>query len=383
MPAKSIKIANFAHIKEINISFGDLTVIVGPQASGKSLAMQWVKLLADRNAVCSDLKKYGYYFEKNSEFYSLYFGEGYERSVTEDVNIIFNGEDASPLALPEKKVFAKKHKIRVIPAHRGLLMVDGWPKLFQQHAMDTPYVARRSSEDLYNQLTSMNTSETDVIFPRQNRLKSSVREIINQAVYHDSTLNLSKHSQRKRLELKIPDGSGIPFMNWTAGQREFTPLLLSLYDLMPAGKVKKHEDICTIIIEEPEMGLHSKAIESFLVLIVELIHRGYKVILTTHSSIFLDFAWGISQLKLSCATSADYCNALRIPIAMQDCIDTLKKSKIKIYNFDFGSDGRVKSHDITSLDPFAVSTHENTWGGLASYTKNIGDALYKINNRCE
>ena len=40
----------------------------------------------------------------------------------------------------------------------------------------------------------------------------------------------------KRLNL-IHGESRLPFMTWTAGQREFTPLLLGLYHLLPSRKV--------------------------------------------------------------------------------------------------------------------------------------------------
>ena len=35
---------NIGQIKHADLRFGDLTVLVGPQASGKSITLQWLKL---------------------------------------------------------------------------------------------------------------------------------------------------------------------------------------------------------------------------------------------------------------------------------------------------------------------------------------------------
>ena len=57
-------------------------------------------------------------------------------------------------------------------------------------------------------------------------------------------------------------------MTWTAGQREFTPLLLGLYHLLPPRKLLKQPHIEWVIVEEPEMGLHPQAITVFLLSLV-------------------------------------------------------------------------------------------------------------------
>jgi hypothetical protein len=38
-----LQVRNFAQIKDARIEFGDLTILVGPQATGKSLVLQWFK----------------------------------------------------------------------------------------------------------------------------------------------------------------------------------------------------------------------------------------------------------------------------------------------------------------------------------------------------
>ena len=41
------KIRNLGQIKRANLTFGDLTVLVGPQATGKSIALQLLKLMLE------------------------------------------------------------------------------------------------------------------------------------------------------------------------------------------------------------------------------------------------------------------------------------------------------------------------------------------------
>ena len=44
-------IQDFGPIDNISVDFGDLTILVGPQASGKSVALETLKLAIDRQCV--------------------------------------------------------------------------------------------------------------------------------------------------------------------------------------------------------------------------------------------------------------------------------------------------------------------------------------------
>ena len=57
------------------------------------------------------------------------------------------------------------------------------------------------------------------------------------------------------------------------------------------------EGLRSVVIEEPEMGLHPKAIVSFGLLVLALLSRVYQVILSTHSPIILDLVWAIRELR--------------------------------------------------------------------------------------
>lgn len=91
---------------------------------------------------------------------------------------------------------------------------------------------------------------------------------------------------------------GLPYTAWSAGQREFTPLLLGLYWLCPAGKISKRPFIDWVVIEEPEMGLHPQGIEAVLLLLLCSTQRGYRVITFTHSPTILELAsWALQEFK--------------------------------------------------------------------------------------
>lgn len=49
-----------------------------------------------------------------------------------------------------------------------------------------------------------------------------------------------------------------------------------------------------IIIEEPELGLHPRAIVEFMFTVLQLIKNGVKVIISTHSSTPLNLVWAIT-----------------------------------------------------------------------------------------
>ena len=76
---KRLTLTSLGQIREADIVFGDLTVFVGEQASGKSILLQLVKLILDVGDITQTLKKHGFDWHKKPEdFLSLYFGEGME-----------------------------------------------------------------------------------------------------------------------------------------------------------------------------------------------------------------------------------------------------------------------------------------------------------------
>ena len=66
-----LKVENFGPIEKADVTFGDLTFLVGAQASGKSLFLELLKLLVDKDAIVETLRKYNYIINKNKVIRSV------------------------------------------------------------------------------------------------------------------------------------------------------------------------------------------------------------------------------------------------------------------------------------------------------------------------
>ena len=118
--------------------------------------------------------------------------------------------------------------------------------------------------------------------------------------------------------------SSLPFLTWSAGQREFIPLLLGLYRLMPAGAVGRRGALEWVIIEVPEMGLHPRAIAA-----------------TTSV-----------RNAAQRALAADY----------------------RTYSFERGAPVR----DISALDPMSDDPTTAGWGGLTTFSERVANVVARV-----
>lgn len=74
--------------------------------------------------------------------------------------------------------------------------------------------------------------------------------------------------------------------------------------------------------------VHSRGISAVMLLVLDLLSRGYKVVLSTHAPLVLDVVWALQRLQRA---GAPWQAVLRL--------------------FGIEGDQRVHSQDITSLDP--------------------------------
>lgn len=58
MNPHTLDVENLGQIKQAKVEFGDLTVFVGPQATGKSIFLQLLKLLVDNGPILSELSRF-------------------------------------------------------------------------------------------------------------------------------------------------------------------------------------------------------------------------------------------------------------------------------------------------------------------------------------
>ena len=70
-------IKNFGPIEDVSLKLGDLTILVGPQASGKSIALETMKLVVDRDSVIDTLERYNYIIgHDTNKILDMFYGEG-------------------------------------------------------------------------------------------------------------------------------------------------------------------------------------------------------------------------------------------------------------------------------------------------------------------
>lgn len=382
LPALTVR--NFAQLEDIELPLADLVVMVGPQATGKSLVLELLKLAIDRNRIVRVLKQHGFKWERPEEFAALYLGGGFEKSWTADTQIRYDGEDLTLPEIARSRTYKGEDAVFYIPAHRTLAIAEGWPRPFTQYQPDTPYVARRFSEEL---LTSLNQGLVGKgkIFPHDRRLKDAFRKLIDEAVFHGATLKLDVSGMRKQFVLEYEQTASLPFMAWTAGQREFTPLLLGLYHLLPpGGSPPKRQNVQWAIIEEPEMGLHPKAVVAVMAVVLDLLARGYKVALSTHSPTVLEVIWGMSRLKGVADGSARLCKMMGLPERDQSVLKTASealKRSYSVVHVQHGPHGRVISKDISHLNPGAADEREWEWGGLIGFSAKVNEMVASVHAR--
>jgi hypothetical protein len=369
--ADTLTIRNFAQLHDVTLDFGDLTVLVGAQGTGKSLALQWLKAALDGKEMVSALRAAGQVAKGEQELIDLIFGVGMGQAWLPTSSVTFRGRNVQPKNLG--RLGDGTGKVFFVPAHRATLVSDGWAAPFQRLTSDTPVVARIFSQTLFDRFSAKGG---DQLFPVDKLLKTEYRNIINDAIFHGGQISLEQDTQHAK-RLKLAHGNTrLPFMTWTAGQREFTPLLLGLYQLLPRTQKLKQENIDWVVIEEPEMGLHPQAISAVMLLVLDLLWRGYRVVLSTHSPHVLTAVWMLQRLKEHRARWQLVCEAFKVPrnAALQKVAESALKKTYKVHSLEFAG-STVVSHNISALDPGADDEAESGWGGLTGFSSGFGDVV--------
>ncbi len=368
---QNINISNLGPIRNGQIQLSDFTVLVGPQASGKSVFLQTAKLLLDHKVIISKIKKYGYDWKKDSKgFLELYYGEGMSGIWSDKTEVIADGK-AYKLQDFFLKSKGKAEKLFYIPAQRVITLLSGWPSPFTAFDIGNPYVVRNFSEQLRLLMEAgLGKGKQQIIFPQDGRLKNVIKLEINKSIFHDAEVKIDAQTLKRRFVLTIKNQT-LPFYTWSAGQREFTPMLLGLYWLMPSSASAKKRDVQYVVIEEPEMGLHPQAIKSVMLVFLELLSRGYKLIVSTHSPMMLEMVWAIKNFQDSSSDSAllfKLFNLNKSPVLKKIFEDILMNKKFSTFYFDNNLSTGVEIKDISSLDPSSIDDNIANWGGLTEFS---------------
>jgi hypothetical protein len=368
-----LKLQHVGPIAEAELDFGDLTVLVGPQATGKSIALQMLKLMVDPGQIQQELDLYGFDWSGDlKKFFDVYFGEGMHAIWQPNSSIAWDRASVDLARLIGRRQRDKKETLFYIPAQRVLTLREGWPQPFIAYSSGDPFAVREFSEKL-RLLVEQEFGGGEQLFPQPRRLKHEFRTLLEQHVFGKFQLKIDKSHPKKRLVLS-GDANPLPYMVWSAGQREFVPLLLGLYWLMPPTKVSTRGDIRWVVIEEPEMGLHARAISVVLFMVLELIARGYRVCLSTHSPQVLEAVWTIRHLADSGARTSSLLRVFGIGNTppMQKIAEKALQKIIKVFYFDRETGA---THDISALDPSGDEAGEAGWGGLAEFSSRANEAV--------
>lgn len=380
---KHLKIQNFGPIGNVDIEFGDLTFFVGPQASGKSITLEALKLIEDRDSIIETLDRYNYILGHNAKkILNVYFGEGMDEIWRPDTQLELDGIDLT-LAKLSKKSLEEESSVFYVPAQRIVCMGDGFPKFFSDFSFTTPYVLREFTETLRT-FVQFGLANKEKIFPIQERLKNIQKQSFDKSIFHKGEVVMAEVAGQKKMLLSI-DGMKIPFMAWSAGQKEFMPLLLAFYCLSgPPSKVVKRDRYTTVIIEEPEMGLHPQAILSVLLQICELINSGYRVIVSTHSSLLLEYAWAFNTLQNHCDNfHGALCDLFQVSLesSVGRMLAGMDNKSVKTYYFSRqGEHTRVMAQDISTLDVTADEPALSEWGGISEFSARVNNVVSEYLN---
>ena len=385
-----LRTKNLGPILDADVEFGDLTVFVGPQASGKSVFLQTLKLVLDRNHIHNTFDHHNMEFKNDPRaFLGGYFGRGMGGMLDNDPAPTVTWDSKSQ-SLSE---FAKRARRRrgsdsrvservfYIPAQRVVSLPGGVSQPFTTFKYGDPYALRYFADQVHNLLQNEFGSGV-ALFPLPNRLNDTLRTPITKHFFGGAKLNVELKDFTKSITLKV-DGlkEGLPYLAWSAGQREFLPLLLGMYFLCTGGKVSRRDEIEWVIVEEPEMGLHPRAISTVLLMVLELMRRGYKVAISTHSPVVLDMVWAMRTIIENNGGEKDVRKLFEL--ASNPTTKGIAESALsKTYKVYFFENGKV-ARDISTLDPGSDAPEEANWGDLLGFSSRTGSIISDVVSRHE
>lgn len=384
-----LSVRNLGPIADADISFGDLTVIVGPQATGKSIFLQTLKLIVDRDHIHDTFKHHSMSFNGNANaFLDGYFGRGMSGAWGSKSELLWKGK-STPLPALTKPTRGKVRHERLfyIPAQRVLSLPGGISQNFGQFNYGDPYTLRVFSDAVHDLIQNEFGAKGE-LFPAPNRLNDTLRKPISEHLFGGNRLVVDDTDFTKRLGLSVPgQAKPLGFLSWSAGQREFAPMLMGLYWLCTVATSKRksgktaRDTIDWVVIEEPEMGLHPRAIAAVLLVVLELLRRGYRVVLSSHSPVVLELIWAVQEFKKLKGDEADLRKLFELPAsdAAKELGRVALEKQYRVYFFE--RNGQVR--DISALNPGATDVAESEWGGLVGFSSRANEAIGLAVNRAE
>ena len=193
--ADRLRLTNVGQMSHAEVSFGDLTVLVGPQATGKSIFLQFLKLMADRGFVQQELRRHGLEWDDSlDDFFEVYLGEGMQGvwNVRRS-RAVWNHKPVDMTQHILRKARSKTESVFFIPARRVLTLSRGWPRPFTDYSPGDPFAVRDFSDKI-RLLLETGFGKADALFPEKRRLKSELRKDLDATVFSGFRLGIDKDS---------------------------------------------------------------------------------------------------------------------------------------------------------------------------------------------
>lgn len=366
-------VENLGPIAKAEVDFGDLTILTGPQASGKTLFLETFALNLNMLYIAYDFAKSNSIGDTD-DFLDYYYGENLHNIIQDNTRFAFNNDNITKLQLLEEirnKVNtcindtysfhfdAKLPNVFYIPAQRSLAVSEGRIKISDDF-INSPYLLVKFSQYLQEYVKK---NQTEI-------LKDTIKDY---DFFKAAKINMRRNAGSPRLEMTI-DNQVIPYMAWSTGQRELASLLMAV------DYLEKYTNRTYAIIEEPELGLHPRAIIEFMFTVLKLMKNGVKVIISTHSSTPLDFVWAMNRLKHKGAESySALAEMFDFKIKEKDFFNGLFDKDIKVYYFAPDKKTRkVHSKDISSLDVESEDEDVSNWGGMSLSADRAGSIVSRF-----
>jgi hypothetical protein len=148
--------------------------------------------------------------------------------------------------------------------------------------------------------------------------------------------------------------------------------------LLPPRRKKKDVNIDWVVIEEPEMGLHPQAVTVVMLLVLDLLWRGYRVVLSTHSPIVVTAVWALQRLAAHAAPYQLVCDAFSVPSeyrkSLYSVASTALDKTFATYLLRYEGE-QTTAINISSLDPGDDDDDVSGWGGLAGFSSRFAEAV--------
>ena len=134
------------------------------------------------------------------------------------------------------------------------------------------------------------------------------------------------------------------------------------------------------MIEEPELGLHPIAVFALGHAVLHLMARGYRVAISSHSPLMLDFAWTLRRLKKLHLKDSHNLKHWRDALEInRHLAEQLTASTVRTYYLGYQSNNRVLCQDISELSMNSDNPAEAAWGLMEEDSSRMADIVSQMN----